>query len=75
MRTQLLDPIPVLGVFVLFAIITLGFYEIGFQELCSHGGGSLSRARRSAALMRRSLAARMAVRRTICDGQSPLRRA
>ena len=31
MRTQLLDPIPVLGVFVLFAIITLGFYEIGFR--------------------------------------------
>jgi len=31
LRTQLLDPIPVLGVFVLFAIITLGFYEIGFQ--------------------------------------------
>ncbi len=31
MRTQLLDPIPVLGVFLLFAIITLGFYEIGFR--------------------------------------------
>ena len=31
MRTQLLDPIPVLGVFVLFAVITLVFYEIGFR--------------------------------------------
>lgn len=31
MRTQLLDPIPILGVFVLFAIITLAFYEIGFR--------------------------------------------
>ena len=31
MRTQLLDPIPVLGVFLLFAIITLVFYEIGFR--------------------------------------------
>jgi len=29
--TQLLDPIPVLGVFVLFAVITLVFYEIGFR--------------------------------------------
>ena len=31
MPTQLLDPIPVLGVFVLFAVITLVFYEIGFR--------------------------------------------
>jgi len=31
MQTQLLDPIPVLGVFLLFAIITLGFYEVGFR--------------------------------------------
>jgi hypothetical protein len=31
MRTQLLDPVPVLGVFLLFAIITLGFYEVGFR--------------------------------------------
>ena len=31
MRTQLLDPIPVLGVFLLFAIITLVFYEVGFR--------------------------------------------
>jgi hypothetical protein len=31
MRTQLLDPIPVLGVFLLFAVITLAFYEIGFR--------------------------------------------
>jgi hypothetical protein len=30
-RTQLLDPISILGVFVLFAVITLGFYEVGFR--------------------------------------------
>lgn len=31
MTTQLLDPIPVAGVFVLFAIVTLVCYEVGFR--------------------------------------------
>jgi hypothetical protein len=31
MAEQLLDPIPVLMVFVLFAIVTLGCYEVGFR--------------------------------------------
>ena len=31
MQSQLLDPIPILGVFLLFAIITLAFYEVGFR--------------------------------------------
>jgi hypothetical protein len=30
-QPQLLDPIPIVGVFLLFAIITLGFYEVGFR--------------------------------------------
>jgi hypothetical protein len=31
MRTQLLDPVPILGVFLLFAIVTLLCYEAGFR--------------------------------------------
>jgi hypothetical protein len=30
-QAQLLDPVPVIGVFLLFAIITLAFYEVGFR--------------------------------------------
>ena len=30
-QTQLLDPMPILGVFVVFAVITLVCYEVGFH--------------------------------------------